>query len=240
MPGAAQGGQHLQAGHDGRAGRRGRQQRPYLRLVARPVQHDQHAPVREQPPVQGHPFTGVGGHRAGVDAQGPQQLAEHVRRFAEGVAALELDVQLAVGEGGADGVGDADRHGGLADARGPVQVEGLRDGALRALPGDVAQPPDQVRLDAGPGELREARREGVRTSPAGRGFGGAARAGVGRGRAGPAPGPGWTGWARRVSAGARRGVPRRAPPRAPPPAAAGPPGTRRGPRPGGPPGTGPS
>ncbi len=162
VPGAPEGRQHLQAGHHGRAGRRGREQGPYLGLVAGAVQHDQHPAVGEQPPVQGHQFTGLRGQVPGCDPEGAQEFTEHLRRFAEAVPVLELHVQLAVGEGGADGVGDADRHGGLADPGGPVQVERLGHGALAAVPGDVPQPLDQLRLDAGPGELGEARREGVR------------------------------------------------------------------------------
>ena len=105
------------AGDQGGAARGAGQQRADLGGVAGVVQQDQDAAAVEGGAVERGPFLEAVGDGGVGDAEGAQEGAEHGLRFGDGGAgALQVDVELAVGELLACGVRDMHGQGGLADA----------------------------------------------------------------------------------------------------------------------------
>ncbi len=163
-PGGDQGGAALRAG----------EQRPHLGGVPRVVQQDEHPAAVQHRAVERRPFlqgVGDGGVRR---AQRPQERAEYrLRLRGPRPGALEVDVQLAVGEGAARLVGHVHREGRLADAADPGQRRHGHDPALDrgqyvAELGDEGRPPGEVGDRRR--ELGGADRRGGRLGPRCRGF----------------------------------------------------------------------
>ncbi|WP_440900759.1 hypothetical protein [Actinosynnema sp.] len=115
-----QAGEPAATGDHDQAARRARQQRADLRDVGGVVEQHEHAAAREHRAVGGGPALQVGGHRLAGVAQGPQEVVERVRgrdRRA-GVVAAQVDVELAVREGGGHPVRPVHGERGLADPGG--------------------------------------------------------------------------------------------------------------------------
>lgn len=109
---------HPHAGGDQRrAAFRTGEEWPDLGRVPRVVQQHQHTPAVQHRPVQRRPFLQGVRYRGVRRAQRPQERAQYGLRFRRaGARALEVHVQLAVGERGPRLVGHVDREGGLAHA----------------------------------------------------------------------------------------------------------------------------
>ncbi len=90
-------GQRRPGGHQCRAGRRPRQQRPHLGLVDRVVQHDQDPPVRQQVAVEVDPVVHGGRNRPTGHAEPAQQPVQGGGGF-DGLllAATQVQVELPV------------------------------------------------------------------------------------------------------------------------------------------------
>ena len=148
QPGTGQVG-HPAAGRDQhRAGRGAGQQRPDLGGVTRVVEHDEHPAPGQDGPVPGRALIVVGRDVPAVDAEVAQEPGQHVRgRERLRGRAEQVDVQLAVGEAGADPVGRVHGQGRLAQPAGAGdQRDADRAGVVvRAGAGQqVAQVPDLV------------------------------------------------------------------------------------------------
>ena len=109
-------GQAAPAGHQHPAARAPRQQGPHLGLAAGIVQHHQHPPVGQQHPVALSPLLEAVGNAAPIQAQSPQEPGQDRTRIQRvRLGALEVHIQLAVGELVSQSMGDVHGQGRLAD-----------------------------------------------------------------------------------------------------------------------------
>ncbi|MDT0448207.1 hypothetical protein RM609_03690 [Streptomyces sp. DSM 40473] len=117
--GAGEAGEPVPAGgQDGAFGGAGEQRADLVR-VAHVVEDDQRLAVGRQGAEHRHAVHRRPGHGRAGDARAAQQLREERGGRAPGAArAVQVEEQLAVGEGVPQQVGEAGGQGGLADARG--------------------------------------------------------------------------------------------------------------------------
>ena len=114
-----QAGEPVPAGDQHQTPGAARQQRPHLLGAVRVVEQHQHAPIGQQRAVQGGGLVLGHRHPFSRDAQRPQKPCQGFDR-AQGRArrpALQVDVELAIGEAAAGPVRPVHRQRGLADAR---------------------------------------------------------------------------------------------------------------------------
>jgi hypothetical protein len=138
--GAVQAGEQLAAGDQRPAARRGRQQRCDLGGIGRVVQHHQQAPVGDLGAEHGAGFLQLGGDGGGVDAERAEEAAQDVeglQRLQAGAGAVQVGVQLPVGEVTGGEVRGVDGQGGLAD---PGRAGDGRDRRAGSPPGAVTGP----------------------------------------------------------------------------------------------------
>ncbi len=146
-------------GDEGRAPLRAGQQRAHLRGVTGVVQHHQDAAAVQDRAVEGGPFLQRVGDGRVRRAEGAEEGAQDRLRLRRPRArALEVDVQLPVGEGRPRQVGDVHGEGGLADAADAGQRRDGHDAARRAVPGRRGQDVAQLADEGGAaGEVRDRR-----------------------------------------------------------------------------------
>lgn len=119
------------AGDQRGAAFRAGQERADLGSVPGVVQERQHAPAGEGGAVEGRAFRQTVGDGGVRSAQGAQEGSEDGLRLGRGVArALQVDVELSVGEVFAGGVRDMDGEGGLPDAADAGEGRDGHDAAL--------------------------------------------------------------------------------------------------------------
>jgi hypothetical protein len=167
---AVQAAQDLAAGDQHRACWAAGQQEADLGGVVGVVQQDEQPALggSQRPPARGR-LLGLRGDSGGLYAQGPQQLPEG----ADGGAwwlpwggAVEVDVQLPVGEPVGELVGGLDRQGGLADAAHAVDRADHHRPARRA--GGVQQAAEPLQFPGAAGEPRDQARQLTRDRLGGR------------------------------------------------------------------------
>lgn len=145
-PGGDQRGTALRAGQQG----------SYLGGVLGVVQQHQHPAAVQHRPVQRGAFLQGVRYRGVRGAQRPQERAQYgLRLGGAGARALEVDVQLAVGEGGSGLVGHVDGEGRLAHPADSRERRHRHHATLRRGQ-DIAQFGDEGHAA---GEVRDRRRE---------------------------------------------------------------------------------
>ena len=151
------------AGHQHRAARAARQQRPDLAFADRVVEHHQNPPSVQPHAVQGGAFGQPIRDDAAVHAQGPQQPVEHLGRIGWLPAhAAQVQVQLPVRELPLDLVGDVHRQRGLAHpalAGHRRNHDGWRRAVIRGPRPAGQEPAQDLDLFVPAGEVRRRRRE---------------------------------------------------------------------------------